>query len=104
MPTYSTYSTTITRNAKDASKLLKAISNPNRLMILSQLKLLKRQNVTQLLSNLSISQPALSQHLAVMKQEGLITSTKKGTTIYYAIDKQVVNDILNSLECYFETN
>ncbi len=103
MPTYSTYSTTITRNAKDASKLLKAISNPNRLMILSQLKLLKRQNVTQLLSNLSISQPALSQHLAVMKQEGLITSTKKGTTIYYSIEKQVVNEILNSLECYFET-
>ncbi len=57
----SNYSTAITRNADDASKLLKAIANSNRLMILCQLKVLGERNVNQLLANLSISQPALSQ-------------------------------------------
>ncbi len=94
------YSTPITRNADSASKLLKAISNPNRLMILSQLKLLGARNATQLLANLAISQPALSQHLKLMKQEGLIVSHKKGAATYYAIGDKVVNEILEALEMY----
>ncbi len=97
----SNYSTSITRNAKTASKLLKAISNPHRLVILSQLKILGARNVSQLLANMSITQPALSQHLAVLREEGLISSEKKGTAIYYAIDCEVVNQILNALEVHF---
>ncbi len=96
------YSTPITRNAESASKLLKAISNPSRLMILSQLKLLGTRTATQLLANLSISQPALSQHLALMKQTGLVVSHKKGTSIYYSIGNEVVNDILEALEVHLE--
>lgn len=96
----SKYSTTLTRNATQASKLLKAISNPNRLIILSQLRLLGARNVTQLLVNMSITQPALSQHLAVMREEGLITSEKKGTSIYYDISEAVVGEILEALETH----
>lgn len=94
----SKYSTVITRNAQEASKLLKAIANPNRLMILCQLKILGARNVNQLLENLSISQPALSQHLAVMREEGLIVSEKKGTSIYYSITDPIVINVLEALE------
>lgn len=97
----SNYSTTISRNAKGASTLLKAIANPNRLIILSQLKLLGARNVSQLLVNMSITQPALSQHLAIMREEGLITAEKRGTLIYYVIADGVVNDILEALEMHF---
>lgn len=97
----SNYSSTITRNAIPASQLLKAISNPNRLIILSQLKLLGARNVSQLLANMTISQPALSQHLAVMRQAGLVDSHKKGTAIYYTICSDVVNDILEALDGHF---
>lgn len=93
----SQYSTVITRNALEASKLLKAIANPNRLMILCQLKILGARSVNQLLENLSISQPALSQHLAVMREEGLIVSSKKGTSIYYSIDDPIVKNVLEAL-------
>lgn len=97
----SQYSTVITRNADAASKLLKAIANPNRLMILSQLKILGACNVNQLLANLSISQSALSQHLAVMREEGLIASEKKGTSIYYSIADPIVKNVLDALEDKF---
>ncbi len=97
----SQYSTAITRNAEAASKLLKAIANPNRLMILCQLKILGERNVNQLLENLSISQPALSQHLAVMKEEELITCRKIGTSIYYSISDEIVRNILEALDAKF---
>lgn len=95
------YSTAITRNAEEASKILKAIANPNRLMILCQLKILGERNVNQLLANLSISQPALSQHLALMKEEGLISSSKRGTSIYYSISDEIVSAILEALDTRF---
>lgn len=95
------YSTAITRNAEEASKILKAIANPNRLMILCQLKILGERNVNQLLANLSISQPALSQHLALMKEEGLISSSKRGTSIYYSISDEIVSAILDALDTRF---
>lgn len=101
------YSTAITRNADDASKLLKAIANPNRLMILCQLKILGERNVNQLRQNLSISQPALSQHLAVMKEENLIESRRLGTSIYYSICDDIVSNVLEALDtrfCQIETN
>ncbi len=95
------YSTAITRNAEDASKLLKAIANPNRLMILCQLKMLGERNVNQLLENLTISQPALSQHLAVMKEEGLIVCRKAGTSIFYSITDEIVSNVLDALDARF---
>lgn len=95
------YSTAITRNAEEASKVLKAIANPNRLMILCQLKILGERNVNQLLENLSISQPALSQHLALMREEGLINSRKRGTSIYYSISDDIVKSVLDSLDARF---
>lgn len=97
----SNYSTTISRNAGSASKLLKAIANPNRLIILSQLKLLGARNVSQLLANMNMTQPALSQHLAIMREEGLISAERKGTLTYYAINDGVVNEILEALETHF---
>lgn len=95
------YSTAITRNAIDASNLLKAIANPNRLMILCQLKILGERNVNQLLENLSISQPALSQHLALMREESIIACRKRGTSIYYSIDDEIVNNVLEALDKRF---
>ncbi len=97
----SKYASTITRNADDASKLLKAIANPNRLMILCQLKILGERSVNQLLENLTISQPALSQHLAVMKEEKLIGSRKVGTSIFYSISDEIVSNVLEALDTRF---
>jgi len=97
----SPYSTVLTRHAGPASQLLKAIANPHRLMILSQLKMMGSSNVTQLLANLDISQSALSQHLSLMKSNHIVKTRRQGNTIYYQIADDIVHQILTVLDDKF---
>lgn len=68
--------------AGDASALLKALANEDRLILLCQL-VNKRHNVGELESSTGIRQPTLSQQLAVLRQEGLVDTEKVGKYVYY---------------------
>ena len=70
--------------AGDAARLLKALSNEKRLMILCQLGEGERA-VGELLPLTDLSQSALSQHLAVLREEGLVTGRREGVSILYRI-------------------
>lgn len=69
-------------NAGDASRLLKALSNEHRLMILCQIGEGERQ-VADL--QVGLSQSALSQHLARLRDDGLVSARKSGTAVFYRI-------------------
>ena len=69
-------------SAGDAAGLLKALSNENRLMILCQIGEGERQ-VSDL--QLGLSQSALSQHLARLREDGLVSARKSGTAVFYRI-------------------
>jgi len=69
-------------NAGDASRLLKALSNEHRLMILCQIGEGERQ-VSDL--QVGLSQSALSQHLARLREDGLVSARKSGTAVFYRI-------------------
>lgn len=71
--------------AAEASALLKALSNENRLMILCQLGDGELQ-VSELLARLSLSQSALSQHLARLREDGLVAARRDGVAIFYRIE------------------
>lgn len=71
-------------HAGEATRLLKALGNGNRLMILCLLAEEER-SVGQLNERLDLSQPALSQHLAVLREEGLVATRRDAQTIYYAL-------------------
>lgn len=71
-------------HADDASRLLKTLGNENRLMILCLLASGER-SVTQLNERLELSQSALSQHLAVLRHEDLVSTRRDAQTIYYAL-------------------
>lgn len=71
-------------HADDASRMLKALGNENRLMILCLLAEGER-SVTQLNDRLDLSQSALSQHLAVLRQQELVVTRRDAQTIYYAL-------------------
>ena len=72
------------QNAAAASALLKALSNENRLMILCQLGEGELQ-VSELQSRVGLSQSALSQHLARLREEGLVAARREGVAIFYRI-------------------
>jgi DNA-binding transcriptional ArsR family regulator len=71
-------------SASEAAKLLKALSNERRLMILCQLGD-RELAVGQIQPLVGLSQSALSQHLAVLRQQGVVGTRRDGQTIYYRI-------------------
>jgi ArsR family transcriptional regulator, virulence genes transcriptional regulator len=79
---------------KEMSELLKVLSNENRLAIVCHL-IERPMTVSELHEKLShVTQPALSQHLAMLKMNRILDSKKSGLTITYFIqDKRIINVI-----------
>ncbi|MEN8838671.1 MAG: metalloregulator ArsR/SmtB family transcription factor [Celeribacter marinus] len=83
----------IMRNACDASQLLKALSHEGRLMILCHL-VTGEKSVTELEELLSARQAAVSQQLARLRLEGLVTPRRDGKAIYYSLTDERPKRIL----------
>jgi len=71
--------------ASEAASLLKTLANENRLLILCRLALARELSVSGLADAVGLSQSALSQHLAKMREEGLLATRREAQTIYYRI-------------------
>jgi len=67
-----------------ASGLLKAMSNPVRLLVLCQLAE-SEKSVGELERVVDVSQSALSQHLALLRSRGLVRFRREGQTLYYSL-------------------
>jgi DNA-binding transcriptional ArsR family regulator len=83
-------------SAGHACRLMKVLSNPDRLMLLCQLSQGERR-VGELEEILSITQPTLSQQLTVLREEKLVTTRRDGKSIYYQIVSQPTLAIMNVL-------
>lgn len=70
--------------AEPAVRLLKALANPNRLLILSILSRGER-SVGELEQLLKIRQPTLSQQLAVLREEALVETRRDGKLVFYRL-------------------
>lgn len=70
--------------ADDAARLMKALSNRHRLMILCRLTAGERQ-VGDLAETVGLSQSAVSQHLALLRDDGLVTARREGVAMHYSI-------------------
>jgi len=68
-----------------AAGLLKAMSNPVRLMVLCQLAE-GEKSVSELEKVALVSQSALSQHLALLRERGLVRNRRDGQSILYSLD------------------
>jgi len=71
-------------HAGDAARLLKALANDNRLMILCVLAE-GEASVSHLNERIVLSQSALSQHLALLRRDGLVKTRRASQTIYYSL-------------------
>ena len=75
---------TMKASATPACRLMKVLSNPDRLMLLCQLSLGEKR-VGELEELLGIVQPTLSQQLTVLRDEELVITRRDGKNIYYEI-------------------
>ncbi|MGO9544267.1 MAG: ArsR/SmtB family transcription factor [Rhodomicrobium sp.] len=82
--------------AAEAAGMMKQLANPKRLVILCQL-LAEEKSVGELADSVGLSQSALSQHLAKMREAGLVTAEKKGQMVYYRLRSMQANALLSTL-------
>src|SRR3989304_9104037 len=66
------------------AELCKVFSNSTRLEILTLLRD-KELSVSELIEKTKLSQANISQHLSIMKSEGIVASSRKGKNIYYKL-------------------
>lgn len=82
--------------SENASKLLKALANPQRLRILCLL-VEQEMPVGQLNARMDLSQSALSQHLAILREKDLVTTRKQAQTVFYRVKQGPVTAIIRTL-------
>lgn len=83
-------------NAGAAAKLLRALANERRLMILCQLTEGER-SVGQLLPLVGLSQSALSQHLAVLREEEIVATRRESQVVWYRIADPAALRVVSTL-------
>ena len=83
-------------SARAAAKLLRALGNERRLTILCQLTDGER-SVGELQPLVGLSQSALSQHLAVLREEDLVATRRVGQTIWYRISDPNAVKVMQTL-------
>lgn len=87
-------------NASQAAELLKAMSNENRLLILCHLGE-EELSVSELNQFIDLSQSSLSQHLARLRNDGLVKTRRESQTIYYSIANDSVVRLIGFLQQEF---
>lgn len=89
------------QHADQAAQLLKAMANQHRLLVLCTL-MAGELSVGQLNELMPLSQSALSQHLASLRESGLVQTRRESQTIFYSLqgDEAIkVIAVLKSIYC-----
>lgn len=87
-------------HAADATRLLKALANQNRLTILCLLVDGER-TVGQLQAALDLGQSALSQHLAVLRADGLVSARREAQNVIYSLPRGPAQRIIDTLHAVY---
>ncbi len=83
-----------------ASRLLRAMGNERRLVILCHLSE-REHSVTELCRLVGLSQSALSQHLAKLRRDNLVKTRRSAQTVFYSVSSPEVVPILKALSDVF---
>lgn len=87
--------------ASKAAALLRAVGNEHRLLVLCLLIEHDEMTAGALHEHVPLSQSAFSQHLARMREEGLIAFRREAQTLYYRIDNPDVKTLIATLKTIF---
>ncbi|MCL4222242.1 MAG: winged helix-turn-helix domain-containing protein [Phycisphaerales bacterium] len=80
--------------AEQAATCLRTIAHPERLRIIELLLDERRRSVTEIAETLAIAQPAVSTHLRIMRDRGLIRPEREGRTVFYRVAEAHLCDVM----------
>lgn len=81
------------------AEIFKALADPTRRAVFERLAD-GEMNATQLREGLEISQPAMSQHLAVLREAGLVAEERQGRFVRYSVDPAGLGQLHRWLQRY----
>ncbi len=79
--------------------VFRALADPTRRAVLERL-MAAEMNVSELTANFAVSQPAISQHLAVLRQAGLVTERRDGRRAFYRADTAGLQPLVDWVDRY----
>lgn len=88
---------TITTVSKELLDFLKSVASESRMNILLLFIDGQERTVNQISELVELEQPTTSEHLALMKRNGLLLSRKSGKEVYYRPDSEKIVKFLNAL-------
>lgn len=86
--------------AEQASELLKSLANRHRLLIVCQL-IEGERSVGELAEFLGIRDSTVSQHLALLRKDGVVAARRDGQTIWYSIASAPARQVLETLYRFY---
>lgn len=87
-------------SAEDACALLKALANPHRLMMVCTL-IDGEQSVGALAQTLGVRESLASQHLSLLRRDGVVSARRDGQTIYYGLRSGQARALVETLSNLF---
>ncbi|MEO5966821.1 MAG: metalloregulator ArsR/SmtB family transcription factor [Ferruginibacter sp.] len=80
-------------NVKKASLVLRALNHKLRQQILSLIETEKKITVTEIYVKMRLEQSVASQHLAIMRRAGVVTTQREGKFIYYLVNYKRIDEL-----------
>ena len=96
------FANTLSMNAKKAEKIAKALADPNRLLIIKEIK--KQRDClycVDLGSVVDLTQPSISHHLKILTDVEIVVAEKEGRNVKYKLNNEILDEyisFLNSLK------
>lgn len=87
--------------ASEAASVLKSLGHEGRLRLLCYLAEAGEVSAGELTARVGLSQSALSQHLAKLRAEGLVTTRKQSQSVFYRISEPKILDLLHALHAIY---
>jgi ArsR family transcriptional regulator, arsenate/arsenite/antimonite-responsive transcriptional repressor len=85
------------KDAETAARFFKALADPTRVAIVNRLAAAEESCVCDLNAAFDLSQPTISHHLKVLREVGLVESTRRGTWAYYRLVPEALDALRGAL-------
>ncbi|MEO1199121.1 MAG: metalloregulator ArsR/SmtB family transcription factor [Pseudomonadota bacterium] len=91
----------IEAKAAEAAHVLRLLGNDRRLLVLCHLIGAREMTVNTLAETIGISQSALSQHLAKLREDGIVAYRREGQTLHYRVADPRIEQLIMTLKTLF---